>query len=87
MHWPFGILFYIAGMILLINLIIHAVVEKSKDVYQYLIFAFVLVRLLYYSPSPNGIGFIELVLNFVLFIFGIFYSIKILKKKLSKNEN
>jgi len=81
MHWPFGILFYIAGMALVLNLIIHAIVDKSKDVYQYFIFVFVFVRVLYYSPRPIGINFFDLVLSLVLFILGIFYSIKMLKKK------
>lgn len=83
MHWPMGdIIIIVAGVVLLINLMAMALIEKNKGPMHVLLFLFILQRLLIILTPPNQfLWWIDVVIAFGIALLGIRYILNQLRVK------
>ena len=72
-HWPWGNeIFELAGLFTLINLVIAAIIDKNKDFFHFLLYAFVLQRLIILlTPANEFLWWIDVIICVVITIVGI----------------
>jgi hypothetical protein len=83
MHWPLGNeMITGAGLVLLINLMTMALIERNKGLIHYLLFLFLLQRLIIILTPPNeSLWWIDVGISFVITLVGIGYILNITREK------
>ncbi|WP_430413111.1 hypothetical protein [Kordia sp.] len=72
-HWPFGYeIFSMAGLLILVNLIIAASIDKNKGFFHYLLFVFILERfIMILTPTNEFHWWIDVLICLAITIVGI----------------
>ncbi len=91
MHWPWlNEMIIGAGLVLIINLLTMALIERNKGLIHYFLFLFIFQRLLIILAPPNEfLWWIDVIICFVLTLVGIGYllNIKVKKVKIKAGNN